>query len=228
MPKEAQIKSMFNQISHSYDLLNDLLSLGIHRLWKKRLVTAITEINPESVLDCATGTGDIAIMIKKELPNCNVSGSDFSPNMLEVAKAKTNEITWSVGDVMKLDAADNSYDCSSISYGIRNVEDYHQALKEMARVTKKRICILEFGQPQNSVFKFFYFTIMHFIMPIVGRLFGKKSAYKYLIDSSEKFPCADDFCNVIQDATGFSQVTFHPFFGGVTYLYIAHNGNLNE
>lgn len=223
MPKEAQIKTMFNNISGSYDLLNDLLSLGIHRIWKKRLVKYITSENPTSVLDCATGTGDIAIMIKNELPKAKVEGVDFSPNMLEEAKKKTNSITWEVADVMNMKYEDNQFEASCISYGIRNVEDYKVALAEMARVSSQKICVLEFGQPQFAPFRWLYFGIMNYFMPLMGKLFNKEEAYKYLVDSSKKFPCAVDFCHEIRLATGFEEVEYHSYFGGVTYLYVARN-----
>lgn len=221
MPKEAQIKTMFNNISSSYDLLNDLLSLGIHRIWKKRLVNHMVSDSPSSVLDCATGTGDIAIMIKDSSPNTRVEGVDFSENMLSEAKKKTNAITWDVADVMKMKYADNEFEASCISYGIRNVEDYTVALAEMARVTSKKLCVLEFGQPQFPPFRWIYFGIMNYFMPLMGKLFKKEEAYKYLVDSSKKFPCAEDFCVEIKKATGFSEVEYHSYFGGVTYLYIA-------
>ncbi|MBT4790754.1 MAG: bifunctional demethylmenaquinone methyltransferase/2-methoxy-6-polyprenyl-1,4-benzoquinol methylase UbiE [Halobacteriovoraceae bacterium] len=223
MPNAQTIKSMFNNISVHYDLLNDILSLGIHRLWKKALVKEMTKNSPQKILDCATGTGDIAIMMKHHGPNSQILGTDFSANMLSVAKKKTNEITWEVQDVMNLPYADDQFDCSSISYGIRNVEDYHLALKEMARVTSTKICILEFGQPQNPLFKFVYFTVMKGLMPIIGKLFNKQQAYKYLIESSMNFPSQQEFCDVIKASTGFDKVTYQPFFGGVTYLYIASN-----
>lgn len=223
MPEAQAIKSMFNNISGSYDLINDVLSFGIHRLWKKELVKKMTSNNPESILDCATGTGDIAIMMKNKVPNSHITGTDFSENMLKEAIKKTNAITWEVQDVMNLPYADKSFDNSSISYGIRNVENYEKAIQELARVSKKRICILEFGQPQNIIFKTIYFTIMKYIIPFIGKIFNKQSAYKYLVDSSMNFPCADDFCEVIKKNSQFTNVTYMPMFGGVTYLYVARN-----
>jgi demethylmenaquinone methyltransferase/2-methoxy-6-polyprenyl-1,4-benzoquinol methylase len=223
MPSEVQIKSMFNNISGSYDLLNDLMSLGIHRIWKKNLVASITQDNPKAVLDCATGTGDIAISVKNALPNARVAGGDFSENMLQEAIKKTDKIDWSVSDVMKLDFADNEFEVSSISYGIRNVEDHKLALKEMARVSSKKVCVLEFGQPQFTPFKMVYFAIMNYFMPFMGKLFKKEEAYKYLVDSSKSFPCADEFASQMKEATGFNHVECKSFFGGVTYLYIASN-----
>lgn len=223
MPQAQAIKSMFNNISGSYDLLNDVLSLGIHRLWKKALVKEMTENKPANILDCATGTGDIAIMMKKSFPAANIVGTDFSENMLKEAIKKTDAVTWEVQDVMNLPYADNSFNNASISYGIRNVEDYNKAIKELARVSTDKICILEFGQPQNIVFKAIYFAIMKYFIPFIGKIFNKQQAYQYLIDSSMKFPCADDFCQVIKDNSTYNHVTYKPFFGGVTYLYIASN-----
>ncbi len=225
MPQATFVKNMFNNISGSYDLLNDLLSLGIHRLWKKKLVHAMTSNGPESILDCATGTGDIAIMMKNTRPESKVTGTDFSVNMLEVAKNKTKDITWEVQDAMNLPYEDKTFTNTSISYGIRNVEDYKIALKEMSRVTQERLCILEFGQPQNPVFKSIYFTIMNIFIPLIGKFFKKEDAYKYLIESSSTFPSAQNFCDIIKEATGFETVEYHPFFGGVTYLYIASRKN---
>lgn len=223
MPQATAIKSMFNNISGSYDLLNDVLSLGIHRLWKRSLVKEMTENKPSRILDCATGTGDIAIMMKSASPNSEVVGTDFSENMLKVAKGKTKDITWEIQDAMNLPYENKSFDNCSISYGIRNVENYKVALGEMARVSTKKVCVLEFGQPQNPVFKFIYFALMLYFIPFIGKIFRKQSAYKYLIDSSMKFPCAEKFCDEIKEATGFEKVEYKSFFGGVTYLYIASN-----
>lgn len=214
---------MFNNISGTYDILNDILSLGIHRLWKRRLVLEALDDSPEKILDCATGTGDIAIAMKNQSPMSMVTGIDFSANMLAVAQKKTSSIDWSEQDILNLKFADKSFDVTTISYGIRNVEDTNKALTEMARVTKDKILILEFGQPQNPVFKFLYFAIMQYFIPILGKIFKKKDAYEYLIDSSMRFPCADKFCQQIKAKTNFNTVRYIPMFGGVTYLYIATN-----
>jgi demethylmenaquinone methyltransferase/2-methoxy-6-polyprenyl-1,4-benzoquinol methylase len=161
--------------------------------------------------------------MKEESPESDITGTDFSENMLEVAKNKTKSITWEIQDVMALPYEDNSFNCSSISYGIRNVENYHKALTELARVSTDKICILEFGQPQNPIFKFIYFGLMKYFIPLMGKLFNKREAYEYLIHSSMKFPCAEDFCTVIKKTTGFKTVKYKPFFGGITYLYTASN-----
>ena len=223
MPQAPFVKNMFNNISQTYDVLNDILSLGIHRLWKKRLVKEALIDSPKMILDCATGTGDIAISMKNSSPQTNVTGIDFSKKMLEVAKQKTDSIDWYEQDILNLQFADKAFDVCSISYGIRNVENTQKALQEMSRVTKNKLLILEFGQPQNPIFKFIYFTIMKYIIPFLGKLFNKQKAYKYLIESSSRFPCADEFCKQIQHSTDFKHVEYIPMFGGVTYLYIATN-----
>lgn len=221
MPQAPFVKNMFNNISQTYDVLNDILSLGIHRIWKKRLVREALLDNPKMILDCATGTGDIAISMKNASPLSNVTGIDFSKNMLDVARQKTDEIDWYEQDILNLQFSDKIFDVCSISYGIRNVENTEKALNEMSRVTKDKLLILEFGQPQNPVFKFIYFTIMKYIIPLLGKLFNKQKAYKYLIESSSRFPCADEFCEHIKKSTDFNHVKYVPMFGGVTYLYIA-------
>lgn len=223
MPSPVAIKNMFNNISGSYDLLNDLLSLGIHRLWKDKLAKEMVKHRPDSILDCATGTGDIAIKMKKIAPYSDVYGVDFSANMLEHAKQKTTAVNWSVQDVMDMPFTDKKFCATSISYGIRNVADYNQALKEISRVTRDKICILEFGQPENKIFKCIYFFIMSFFIPLMGKMFKKQKAYQYLIDSSMQFPSGQNFCQIIQQNTQFKHVKYKPLFGGVTYLYIASN-----
>ena len=114
MPEAKAIKNMFNNISGSYDILNDILSLGIHRLWKKSLVTEMLKSCPHKILDCATGTGDIAIAMKNKSPQSEVTGMDFSENMLNEAIKKTDHITWKVQDVMNMDYSNNEFCASSI------------------------------------------------------------------------------------------------------------------
>lgn len=221
MPQAEPIRAMFNNIARSYDILNDLLSLGIHRLWKRQLINKMLEVKPATVLDCATGTGDIAIAIKQKNPSLKITGIDFSENMLNRARLKTTDIAWETQDVTKLPYDDATFDVSSISYGIRNVENMQLALKEMARVSRKRFCILEFGQPDNTILKGLYFGVMKYFIPFMGKLFNKEDAYSYLIDSSLKFPSGEKMVTIIKDATSFDHVSCTPIMGGITYLYTA-------
>lgn len=223
MPQAATIKTMFNRVSKSYDILNDILSLGIHRLWKKSLINEALKDSPQSLLDCATGTGDIAIWAKEQNPQVAITGIDFSPGMLEIAKSKTSDIDWQVADIMNLQMSDNQFECTTISYGIRNVENLDKGLQELSRVTRKKLCILEFGAPTNKIFAAIYFGFMDVFMPLLGLCFGKKSDYKYLVDSSKKFPSGAQFVQIMQQNTSFTDITYRPYFGGITYLYTAQN-----
>ena len=227
MPQAEPIRNMFNSIAGSYDLLNDMLSLGIHRLWKKKLIRELSQNNPQSMLDCATGTGDIAISFLDANPQAKVTGIDFSANMLELAKQKTQSIDWQVQDVTKLPFEDNQFDVCSISYGIRNVEDRAQGLQEMARVTKNKLCILEFGQPENPILKAIYFGVMKYFIPLIGKLFNKQGAYQYLIDSSMTFPSGKAMVDEIKTNTEFDIVTYQPIMGGITYLYTAQKSYIS-
>lgn len=223
MPKAQFIRSMFNDISPKYDLLNDILSLGIHRLWKKKLIKKIIDSGATSFLDGATGTGDIALLCHKEAPNIKVKGIDFSPNMIKHAKLRNSQVDFEVNDLMNLSLEDKSYDASCVSFGIRNVEDYNKSLKELNRVTKKSIFIMEFGQPENAFIKAIYFTLMTKVIPLIGKLFNKKEAYTYLIESSAQFPSGENFLNAIKENTPeFNTYKYTPLFFGVVYIYEAH------
>lgn len=224
MPQAEPIRNMFNNIAGHYDLLNDVLSLGIHRIWKNKLIRELSQNNPKSMLDCATGTGDIAISFLNANPNAKVTGIDFSPNMLSFAKEKTQKIDWQVQDVTKLPFEDNQFDVCSISYGIRNVEDMEKGISEMSRVSSKKLCILEFGQPENKILRGIYFGIMKYFIPLVGKIFNKQEAYQYLIDSSIKFPSGKKMVEIIKKSSDFTEVTYKPVMGGITYLYTATKG----
>lgn len=223
MPKAEFIRTMFNDISPKYDLLNDILSFGVHRFWKHKLVNKIVAEKPESFLDGATGTGDIALLCHEKAPTVNVKAIDFSPNMIKHAKMRNSQVDFEVNDLMNLSLADKSYDASNVSFGIRNVEDYNVALKELSRVTKKSIYIMEFGQPLNKLIRSIYFMLMNKIIPFIGKLFNKQEAYTYLIESSSKFPSGDTFLNAMKENTdGFNEFKYTPLFFGVVYIYEAH------
>lgn len=221
MPKAAFIKTMFDDISDKYDLLNDILSLGIHRLWKKKLANKILASKPESFLDCATGTGDIANLIYSH--GVKTQGIDFSPNMIELAKKRSSHIAFQVDDLMGLSFQDKTFDASNVSFGIRNVEDVSVALSEMARVSKQSVFVMEFGQPENKLFKSIYFMIMRGFIPAIGKVFNRQREYEYLIESSSTFPSGAKFLEIMKSSTGFKTFKATPLFGGVVYIYEAHN-----
>lgn len=222
-----QIRLMFSEIAPSYDAGNDLLSFGVHRLWKQRLVRKARPKRGDSVLDIATGTGDIALLFADAVgPEGRVVGTDFTPGMIAEAQARGKNqgkgIEFEVGDAMALRFADDSFDIATISFGIRNVDDPVKALSEMNRVVRPggRVVVLEFGQPRGlfgSVYSFYSGKIC----PILGGMVsGNKDAYDYLNRTSAAFPCRDAFVDLMRRA-GMTKIKWESLFGGVAFLYIA-------
>jgi demethylmenaquinone methyltransferase / 2-methoxy-6-polyprenyl-1,4-benzoquinol methylase len=222
-----KIKNMFGKVAGKYDLANSVLSLGIHHLWRKKLV-ALSQAEPgQKVLDCATGTGDLAIEFKKQVGTLGeVTGTDFCIEMLgpapKKAKSQDLEIHFQVADVMDLPFEKNSFDICSISFGIRNVQDPKKALSEMARVTRPggQVMILEFGQMQWPVISTLYNFYSEKILPYLGALVtGEKEAYEYLHKSAQNFPCREGFLEVMESTNAFSEVKYTSLSGGIAYIY---------
>ena len=228
MDKNPQnIKSMFSEIASSYDRANDTLSLGIHHLWKKKLIKMSGAQPGQHVLDCATGTGDLALLFKEKVGRVgSVIGTDFCQEMLEEAPIKAHkkglDVRFQLADAMALPFEDNQFDISSISFGIRNVEKPLVALSDMARVTKSGgvVMVLEFGQVSTPGLKQVYDIYSSKILPFVGGMIsGKPSAYQYLNDSSQEFPCAENFQQKILSTGKFQAVEFKTLSLGVAYIY---------
>lgn len=219
-PDPARIRTMFAAIARRYDRANTVLSGGVHHLWRRKAVRH-ADIKPgQRVLDCATGTGDLAIAFRKA--GAEVTGTDFVPEMLELARVKAKDITFEVADVTRLPYADNAFDVSSISFGIRNVGDPRKGIAEMARVVRSggRVLVLEFGQPRSKWFGALYDWYSRAVLPrIGGALTGERDAYSYLQRSAERFPCGDDFARLMRESGDFAEVTYVPLTFGVAYLY---------
>ncbi|WP_413289847.1 bifunctional demethylmenaquinone methyltransferase/2-methoxy-6-polyprenyl-1,4-benzoquinol methylase UbiE [Bdellovibrio sp. HCB337] len=226
-PNPEVIRSMFSKVAANYDKGNDILSMGVHHLWRKKLVKMSGAHAGQSVLDCATGTGDLAIEFKKAVgAQGAVIGTDFCAEMLIPAPAKAAakglEIRFEQADVTQLQYADKSFDISSISFGIRNVGDPVKGLKEMARVTKSggHVMVLEFGQVQFPVFGPLYNFYSEKILPKLGGLVtGQGEAYEYLQKSSAAFPCREEFLSLMKQTGDFSDVTYTSLTGGIAYIY---------
>lgn len=222
MSKADFVRVMFNDISGKYDLLNDVLSVGTHRWWKKQFVNMITKSKPQKALDCATGTGDIAFSLSKTVPQ--VTGIDFSENMIEYAKLRADKanskVHFRVADIQKLPFEDKAFDAASISFGIRNVENLDLGLSELGRVSKS-LYILEFGQPKNKLYSKLYFSLLRLYVPIFGLISKRGDAYEYLIASSERFPSSDKFVDILRKNTDFKHYGYKPVFGGIAYIYFA-------
>jgi demethylmenaquinone methyltransferase/2-methoxy-6-polyprenyl-1,4-benzoquinol methylase len=225
MTKAEFVRVMFDDISNKYDLLNDVLSVGTHRLWKKNFVGLILKAKPSSALDCACGTGDIAFEMKKNISG-EVTGIDFSEKMIDFANERNSKsaykVNFRVADIMKLPFEDKSFDVASISFGIRNVEDLAKGLSELGRVAKS-VYVLEFGQPKNTLYKKAYFNLLKLYVPVFGLITKRKDAYEYLIASSEKFPSGEKFIEIFKANTKFAHYKMIPVFGGIAYIYCGSN-----
>lgn len=228
-PEPQKIRSMFGAVAQKYDRANTVLSGGIHHLWRKKLVQLSAAGGGDCILDCATGTGDLAIAFKKQVGIYGkVVGIDFTPEMLELARPKARkfgqQIDFQTGDVTALSFADNTFHITSISFGIRNVHDPVKALQEMARVTRPggKVMILEFGQPNFPVWKQVYRLYSERVLPKLGGMItGKEEAYNYLNKSAAKFPAGDAFVELAQSTGAFSQIKVFPLSGGIAYVYEA-------
>ena len=220
------VHDMFSEIAPKYDRANSVLSLGVHHAWRSKTVKASGAQSGMSVLDCATGTGDLALAMKKAVgPTGRVVGTDFNADMLSFAPAKAQQngldVDFSVADVLDLPFEDNSFDVSSIAFGIRNVDDPVQCLREMSRVVKPggRVVVLEFGQP-NGLFGAFYRWYSKNIIPRIGGMItGNRDAYDYLPETSAAFPCGDDFTALMDASGGFQRREYQPLTGGIAFLY---------
>lgn len=228
-PNPEIIRSMFSKVAANYDRANSVLSMGIHHLWRKKLVRLSGAKAGDSILDCATGTGDLAIEFKRVVGSSgSVIGTDFCPEMLEPAPAKAlalgMDIHFEQADATALQYQNNQFDITSISFGIRNVRDPVLALKEMARVTKPggRVMVLEFGQVNIPVFGPLYNFYSEKVLPKIGGLVtGQKDAYEYLQKSSAAFPCREGFLDLMRKSGSFAEGSceFHALTGGIAYIY---------
>ncbi len=226
-PNAATIQKMFSEIAPSYDKANSILSFGIHQLWKKKVVRMSGAKIGDHVLDCATGTGDLAILFKKQVGSKGrVMGTDFCEEILALAPQKAKDqklqIEFEPADVTKLPYPDAVFDISCISFGIRNVNNLTAALSELARVTRPggRVMILEFGQIQLPLLKQAYGLYSNYILPQIGGLIsGNTKAYKYLNESSKKFPCGQEFVDRALSTGRYQSMTVHRLSLGIAYIY---------
>jgi demethylmenaquinone methyltransferase / 2-methoxy-6-polyprenyl-1,4-benzoquinol methylase len=224
----TEVRQMFSSIATRYDVTNEVLSFGIHRLWRRTAIRLSGAKPGDAVLDCATGTGDLAIAFKHTVGgDGRVVGTDFCPEMLESAPAKASreglEIEFAVADAMDLrQYADDTFDVASISFGIRNVDDPVKCLEEMARVVKPggRVVVLEFGQPRGlfgGLFRFYSKVLMPFVG---GLLTGNRAAYQYLPRTAAAFPAGEKFLELMDRSGAYRKRAAHPLTFGTAYVYV--------
>ncbi len=226
--KKEQVAQMFDNISGNYDGLNRVISLGIDMKWRKKVVALVAEKNPETILDIATGTGDLVIMMSNTSAK-KIIGLDISAGMLEVGKQKienkklTDKIEMVLGDSENMPYPDNYFDAITVSFGIRNFENLEKGLAEIYRVLKPNgiFVILETSVPTKFPFKQGYTFYTKFILPIIGKIFSKdNNAYGYLSESAANFPFGETLNNILRKIS-FIECKAMPQTFGVATIYTA-------
>jgi demethylmenaquinone methyltransferase/2-methoxy-6-polyprenyl-1,4-benzoquinol methylase len=215
---------MFGAIARRYDLANHTLSCGTDFYWRGCAADIVASWRPGKIVDLATGTGDLALALQKKLPDAAVTGVDFVPEMLELAQRKGVRQTI-VADAMQLPFSDGSFDCVTIAFGLRNMEDWGGALAEMSRVLGRdgHLLVLEFSLPTRPIVRSIYRLYLHRCLPLLGSLLTrKKSAYDYLGDSIEEFPSGRAMIDLIE-ASGFRHATLQPLSYGIATIYTAQS-----
>jgi demethylmenaquinone methyltransferase/2-methoxy-6-polyprenyl-1,4-benzoquinol methylase len=226
MKKKEQVQYMFNDISGKYDFLNHLLSLGNDFIWRRKFVNQLSRYKPQHVLDVATGTGDLAVLICTLEPE-RVTGIDIAGNMLAIAKEKAaqkqlqDKLTFQEGDAEDLPFPDELFDAVTVAFGVRNFNDLERGLTEMKRVMKTGgvMMILEFSHPASFPWKQLYRFYSKHIIPFIGKIVsGNKQAYTYLPESISAFPSGNDFL-VSLEKVGMKNVSQRALTFGVATIY---------
>ena len=210
---------MFDRIAKVYDLMNSVMTAGMHHRWRKRAAD-LAEVGPGSaVLDVATGTGDLAIELARR--GAEVTGTDFAPAMLELARQKAPGLTFEEGDALALRYPDDAFDAVTVGFGARNFSDLGRGLEEMARVTKPggRVVVLEITTPQKPPLSLFFRAWFDRIVPQLGRLAGDSDAYTYLPNSVRRFPGPEELAGRMA-AAGLAEVRWILTAGGIIAIHV--------
>lgn len=225
--KKEQVAGMFDQIAGRYDFMNHFLSGGIDRSWRKKAVRELGEINPQIVLDVATGTADVAIMTWKILRPERIIGIDISEGMLALGREKVNKLLLDKhiellkGDSEAINFPINTFDAITVAFGVRNFENLEKGLAEMYRVVKPggKVVILEFSRPRKLWFKKLYNLYLNVIAPRAGQWLSKnKDAYQYLNQSVKAFPEGETFLHILQQV-GFTETKLKRLSLGICTIY---------
>ena len=225
--KGEQIQQMFGAIAPRYDFLNHLLSFGIDRRWRKAAVRLVKAPEGGRILDVATGTGDLALEIASSTPpTLRITGADFSAEMVSIGEQKASASPYSsrmdfrVAPCEDLPFPSSTFDSVTIAFGIRNVVDRQLGLAEMWRVLKPggRMVILEFSTPDSVIFRTLYHFYFRRILPVIGGVFSKYNAYRYLPESVLEFPSSEEFCRMMSES-GLKNVRCQPLTFGIASIY---------
>lgn len=224
----ATVRTMFASISRRYDRANQVLSFGLHHRWRRVAVARSGAREGDRILDCATGTGDLALEFRRAVGGRGeVVGTDFCEEMLAYGPEKAERaglpVRFEVADVLALPYADGSFDVASIAFGIRNVDSPERGIRELARVVRPggRVVVLEFGQPGGALFGPLYRLYSRQILPRLGGLLtGDRAAYEYLDRTSSRFPAGEAFAALMRATSLFAEVRVHALTGGVAFVYV--------
>ena len=227
--RAERVQELFGAISSKYDLVNDLQSFGLHRLWKRKLIRLVEAGAGKRGLDICTGTGDIARGMARS--GASVVGVDFSPAMLAVARRKskpmTPEITWVQGDARALPFDAEQFDIATMAYGLRNLPDPVEGLREMQRVLKPggRIGILDFGKPRNPVWRGIFLSYLRLGVPLCGRLIaGDAAAYAYILESLRHYPGQEEVAQLMR-AEGFVALRVFELLEGIMAIHVGERSH---
>lgn len=227
--KTEQVREMFDSIAPAYDFMNRAMTFGIDRLWRRRAVKMMRDVAHSDVLDIATGTGDLAIMMAKTMTDAKITGLDLSEGMIEIGRRKVAEsrlddrISFQTGDCLALPFADNSFDCITCAYGVRNFENLAAGYKEMRRVLRPGglLVIIELSTPPSALVKPFYDLYTRYLIPAVGRMVSKDTrAYSYLPESIAAVPQRERMCQIMGEA-GLTDCRYLPLTFGTCTIYTA-------
>ena len=227
LSKKEQVADMFNSIAFRYDFLNRFLSAGIDITWRKKAIRQLTALQPQTVLDVATGTADVALMTYDLLHPKKIIGIDISEGMLDLGRKKItarnldNTIQLFTGDSENIGFQADTFDAITVAFGVRNFQNLSKGLEEMRRVLKPcgKLVVLEFSKPKNVLFKGVYNIYMNNIAPGFGKMVAKnKDAYQYLNDSVQAFPEGDSFLGIMKEA-GFNQTYLQKLTLGICTIY---------
>jgi len=226
-PAASEIKAIFDRIAPIYDRLNDRLSFGQHRIWKKMAVKW-SEVKPgDKALDVCCGSGDLALLLAKQVRSGSVTGLDFAVEQLEIAKQRqaqkcpTVAMSWIEGDALNLPFDDNWFDCATMGYGLRNVTNIPLSLKELLRVLKPgaKAAVLDFHRPQTEHMKVFQeWYLANIVVPTAENM-GVKEEYAYINPSVERFPTGREQVELAKEA-GFSQTVHYPLMGDMMGILV--------
>ena len=215
---DTQVKAMFDRIARVYDRMNSVMTAGMHHRWRERAAD-LARVGPGSTaLDVATGTGDLAIELARR--GAEVTGSDFAPAMLEIARGKAPGLTFEEGDALELPYPDGSFDAATVGFGARNFADLDRGLRELTRVVKPggRVVVLEITTPQKPPLSWFFQAWFDHAVPLLGRLAGDPDAYTYLPSSVRRFPGPEELAGGMV-AAGLADVRWILTAGGIIAIH---------